>query len=251
MIALHLVESGTARRCRRGGEVVRPVLGAPEVDLLVFGLGVVLEEDVAGARPGCRTPPVPLEDLLPLDLEHGVAQRAVVAAGQSRARLAIEWMVVLVAGVLRAAEERDAPCAPGRGSLSASMRAKRGLDLVLRGRAWAAVAPGRSSRARGAASSQPVHCSARFSGSALLRVDVLQGPRAGGVTLEGVALGGVTASSGSPRRSSAAAGRALGLLRCPAVVAEVARHRGCQREVRADHSRRALHRTRLLVLPRA
>src|SRR5690606_2754078 len=56
------------------------VLGAPEVDLLRIGVGVVLEEDLARADWDVRASPIQLEDTSPLHLEHRVAERAVVAA---------------------------------------------------------------------------------------------------------------------------------------------------------------------------
>ena len=54
------------------------------MDLLGLGLGVVLEEDVARADRDVGALAVEVEDLAALDLEHRVAQGAVVAAVEQR-----------------------------------------------------------------------------------------------------------------------------------------------------------------------
>ena len=78
-------------------EVVLSVARAPEMKLLRRRVGVVLQEDVARADRDVRPPTIELDNPPPLDLEHRVAENAVVAAveqrevGRSRQPRRVQW----------------------------------------------------------------------------------------------------------------------------------------------------------------
>src|SRR5580692_8997185 len=65
-------------------EVVLAIGGAPEMHLVLVGWRVVLQEHVPGADGDVRSSAVALEYGGALHREHGVAQRAVVAAVKQR-----------------------------------------------------------------------------------------------------------------------------------------------------------------------
>src|SRR4051794_5599532 len=69
---------------KHGGEISLTVLLAPELELLIARLRVVLQEDAPCADRDVLTLTVHGEDSLALDLEDGVAERAVQLTRKKR-----------------------------------------------------------------------------------------------------------------------------------------------------------------------
>ena len=171
-VALHDATSSgragrAAQRLLHRVEVVLPIAGAPEVRSAArSGLRVVLQEHVARADRDVGAGAVALEDLGPLDLEDGVAERAVVAAVEQRE--VGDGVRVGGTAVTSGREEVDERLVQGAGSQPAELV---GLSSTSSTRArTGAFRPASTSSKTASASrcseSHASHCSARLSRSA-------------------------------------------------------------------------------------